>query len=228
MLCQLELCAQTQEHLTDKEQSKAVHGALTDLFALGVAIRTPPTAAVKHPIFYMSKRITSPKSYVLQLLLLMCNLQQEDYDVFVSESNSDIPVFDSLENESDVLEPTTAKPTGGVGKSAGSGGVMITTSNKPPPSTKHSRLQAKMEITCADEYDEDREEAIRELLSWDYRRRGLTYLSEEELLGRNNSQTSREEDGNTTNAINIDNCTATPKLSYQMKLFIKEKENKCT
>jgi hypothetical protein len=180
MLMQLELVGQMTE-----DKNKTLWGVLGDIFVFSFALRLNPSEAVDHPVFYITDRKSEASSCVLHLLLQMCRLDLENIDTLIRNSvTSVLP-----ETEDDVMPPShehndivqaPAELFPGLLRSANA--PMATRS-----STKTNKtIQGTGRRKQSEGEQEDWEERVMELQQWDYRRRGLEYMTADVLRSRAN------------------------------------------
>jgi hypothetical protein len=163
-----------------------IMGLLSDFFVASVVIRAPSTAECDHPIFYQSTRVTDTTSFVLRLLFVLLNLGTEDFEELLRDCEVEAVLSDdddsgSAEGESAAAGQLPRPP--GTESAASCRQEVVTNRNKETKETKETKEpKAKSnKLYLAAVHKEEVQVAIER----NYARRGLAYLSEDELNKRN-------------------------------------------
>ena len=193
LLCQLELFAQGNASFP----LAPVRGALTDLFALSIALRIPPSSEVSHAVFYITNRTVDSTIFVQRLLLLMCNLDLQEQLDFLSKCTTTASI--DVQAEEEEMPPVAEHQGDGNGggnisttasgsvnsnvKAAGAAGGGVGVFRELQTNATNADLRSKtrakathreMVISCgsaAENRAEEREMRVQSLLIWDANRR---------------------------------------------------------
>lgn len=159
-------------------------GLLSDFFVAGVAIRAPPMAPQEYPIFYQASRVTATASFVLRLLFVLLDLGESDYADLLLDCTSEIevPDDDAVEtSEAGSTEVATAAAAEPRARARVDGRLP---SDSLPDAAKGPGTKGK-KLSCPKYLAAVREEEVRMVIERDSERRGLAYLSADELNRRN-------------------------------------------
>jgi len=170
LLAELEGCGQMTG------EAHHIMGLLSDFFVAGVVIRAPSTADCCYPIFYQAPRVTDTTSFVLRLLFVLLDLGAMDLDELLRDCKTEVAV--PADDESGSAEGESAAagqhlPPGT--ESAASSRQEVVTKGTKEPNAKCNKLYLAAV----------RKEEVQIAIERDYARRGLAYLSEDELNKRN-------------------------------------------
>jgi hypothetical protein len=150
-----------------------IMGLLSDFFVAGVVIRAPSTADCDYPIFYQALRVTDTTSFVLRLLFVLLDLGAVDFEELLRNCKTEIAV--PADDESGTAE----------GESAAAGQHL-------PPGTESAASRRQEVVTKEPNAKSNKlylaavhKEEVQIAIERDYARRGLAYLSEDELNKRN-------------------------------------------
>ena len=151
-------------------------GGLMDMFSIAVAVRLVNEDG---NAFYMSKRVTESRAFLLRLLLLLCKDKDEVW--------TELPVFSTIEI------PLPIADDGGAGAGAGAGESQEDREEeeKPDVGEKSSRSLRSSDRKGRDRaaggvsrvvipnpiFKEEYDEEVSRMLSWDAKRKGLTLLT---------------------------------------------------
>ena len=177
LLAELEGCGQMTG------EAHHIMGLLSDFFVASVVIRAPSTAECAYPIFYQSRRVTDTTSFVLRLLFVLLDLGAMDFDELLRDCKTEIAV--PADEESGSAEGESAAAAAAADQSL-------------PPGTKSAASRRQKVVTKETKETMDpnaksnklylaavHEEEVQIAIERDYARRGLAYLSEDELNKRN-------------------------------------------
>jgi hypothetical protein len=154
---------------------KIVKGCLTDLFVIVIIFRVP-TADKLPPKFYISDRVINSEDYLLLLMLLMCNLTDNEVSELVQGSETVPEVADvSADKENLNFDPTfDFDPTLDETDTGEDGRKRDFTSFK-----SQGRMRT-IHLNYSDEADRC-EIDLTDLIRWETLRSGRQYLDESTL-----------------------------------------------
>jgi hypothetical protein len=168
---------------------RRVLGAITDLFVIAIMVRVPKMLPVdgdslnNRPISFISHRVVNSRSFLLQLMFLLGDYNDNQWTQLLSRSNTSIELND-LKEEKEGEKGRDEK---------------CLEENKPHPSSKNdkennvaSRTRSNISAStfaidafCSDDREDFIADSTKRLLQWECNRHGLAYLSEDELHRRN-------------------------------------------
>ena len=171
LLAELEGCGQMTG------EAHHIMGLLSDFFVAGVVIRAPSTTDCAYPIFYQAPREADTTSFVLRLLFVLLDLDAVDFDELLRNCETEIAV------------PADEESGSAEGERAAAADQSL------PPGTK-AAASRRQEVVTKETKDQNaksnklylaavRKEEVQIAIERDYARRGLAYLSEDELNKRN-------------------------------------------
>ena len=182
----------------DSGRCRRVFGALTDLFAIAIVVREAQgdeeCPMPNPPSTYISRRQVGPRPFLLRLLLLFCDLDDDVWSDLLSRSKTIVDTRTDEVDDAEVgdMEEETANPSqddqhGAADENVPSNGPAGRTRSQTDHS--HFRTSKGRDHLQDEEEDEEDEEGgsdacIRKLFQWEASRRGLAYLSASELNAR--------------------------------------------
>ena len=203
LLFELEILSQTLESEPEAER-KLLLGGLLDMFSIAVAVRLVDESS-RLVSFYISKRVTESRAFLLRLLLLLCKGKDEVWALLPVFSTIEIPL--PVEEEDEGAGAGAGADAGGAAGSgaggaggAGEGGrkdgrekeEQVDKEDKADEKGSHGpRLGdgkgrdrnaggASREVrkeTPNPVSKQDYDEEVSRMLSWDAQRKGLTLLT---------------------------------------------------
>ena len=207
----------TKENNSPSSSSKKVLGGLTDLFAIAIMVRVPAShcrhvleyangqkestggpsnsnSNIQGPISFISHRIVHPRAFILRVMLLLGNYDDDQWIQLLSRSHTLLELNDYDEEEEEEKE---FEKNESVGENPGPPPAPTDNANIIGPTSAstsaskfrgHGRSRGNDTSSFSfysDNHEEKVEESTRRLLQWDCKRRGLAYLSKDELNRRN-------------------------------------------
>ena len=173
-------------------QQKHVFGLLSDLFVAGVAIRAPSKAVDGYPIFYQAPRVTDTTSVVLRLLFVLLELSADEFAELLRDCSEEVPV--PVDDDAPGVSETGSTEGMGAGGAAGAAGAgaarAICEKRGAAPAARPAEEQGRgrgvsNKFSCPFYLAALRKERVQSAIEQDYKRRGLAYLSADELNRRN-------------------------------------------
>ena len=182
LLAELEACGQMTG------EAHHILGLLSDFFVSCVAIRSPPTEHQDHPIFYQSPRVATASSFVLRLLFVLLDLSDDDFTTLLHDCTTEIEVPN--DDECGSTEGTSAAAAAAwlsegplpVGPAAPR---VIKEQTAGRSDRRGKAVEVRKVFLCPEYLAAVRKEEEQMAKESDCARRGLAYLSEDELNKRN-------------------------------------------
>jgi len=172
LLAELEACGQMTG------EAHHIFGLLSDFFVVCVVIRSPPTEDSDHPIFYQSPRVATASSFVLRLLFVLLDLSVDDFTTLLHDCTTEIEV--PADDECGSTEETSAAAAG-----LSEGPLPVGPAAPRVIKEQGKAVEVRKVFLCPEYLAAVRKEEEQMAKESDCARRGLAYLSEDELNKRN-------------------------------------------